>query len=349
MVTKQSKRRRIDRVLAIVALSWITVAVAAFWLAPTAIFVLLAYLIIPWLIIGIAPTIALWSLTIWLFNELIRFVKPTRWSPLFALLATIAIMTAIPAYKNKWGSHPYYAMASERDILPSTRLTLSGDIMLLGPQLHDRNWRSGKSMTSEEYDTLVPWSCNALCIATLATAGVNSVTVDEGGRNRNAGFSSNARTFRLLPKRNCPAITATPDFEHGVDNEEWKLRLSTKECLIAERPRPDADFVVEIRKPQISDYEANAAIESAWAFDPLPASVDRLEIRDASDRLLFRKSIIRGYAYFVPLAVGLEMEMRGPTYFHWARSSLANAGPYDEIQPSQLLPQYTNLGEFSNL
>jgi hypothetical protein len=346
METEKLERPSVERMLGIGALTWSCLTAIAFFLASNNVLELSYILIIPIFIFPLAPTMALWLAVWWILNELIRRIWPTRWSLLVTLIPLVATMTAIPASKNEYATRQYKSAVNDLDVLPREKLVLSGNVLVLGPQFPDENWRALKPLSSRQYQRTAPWSCNDLCIALLGTKGVTSVTVDVPLNEReygSAGFSTNARTYRLVPKAKCPANPSLPDFGRGGTNDEWTLRLSTTECLVAERASSNTNLIVETRtRPAAKQNSKNEHIFD-WSFNELPVSLHQLLVRDASDQVLLQKSIVRGSAYVVPLVAELETGYQNPSYFRWGTTPRSNALQYEDINAKELLNRYTSL------
>lgn len=213
----------------------------------------------------------------------------------------------------------WLAEAAAPDVIPTARLELAGDIALrfgaaesepVDPD--DRDARGNVRAYR--------FACAATCAALLAMPRVTSVTViapDQDGKD-----SEQSRTFRLVPRSQCPMVVVLPDhpdqlgvgqpgysreplartpedvqmrerreLARSVENWEtwWKVQLSTRVCLRAEPARQRFDIVI---RKQDGAYPANYSPQ----FDPctstsaLPVHYATVDITDASGKVRYRRT-----------------------------------------------------------
>lgn len=288
-------------------------------------------LILPGLILGLAPTAFLWGALFTAF-----------WVPLRALMgewpATIiagalagAVVIAIPTLLNA----PFHAQAAaERsgDKIPPSRIAFSGTIEVTVPY---RAW------INAEKNGL---ACDLVCHAILYTPGVDAVILREGpGRPKPV-----APVQLRLEKRSggCDSKgTANATTESWGDWNErpgllqsWLIRQAGGECLVREPVSRQPDFTVgfEIRD---SNFRGD------WSLKPPPVSVRRLTIARVSGgkaEMLLRRSFAWGRPLIVPLMAVPEGGLND-FRFKWGRTSGASYKGEGHFEAITLLAAQTNV------
>ena len=258
--------------------------------APSLVVLGLFMLIIPGLILSLAPTVFVYLLVIAVIRMVLPIPPgPVGWVASVVLAAAIgwgAVQPMRQAETLRWRSHIL------PDVVPSEPLKLTGDIVLDFP--------------SPSFKKREPIVCDHLCAALLDTPGVTGVIVGDG---------INRRRLRLVPHGTAPdpGIRPTsPESILGLFDKveqkkrpaqgmrrrweetkalqeavaaEWKVRLNTRQTLVADPVGKDAkaDWTV-----QASDVEERG--------DP---HVQRLEIRDSKGEIRLRRSLVT-HSIFAP-------------------------------------------------
>ncbi len=263
------------------------------------------------------------------------------------------------------------------DVIPSAPIALYGDIKVIGitgdsepvdPTDRDetgsvRAYRVG---------------CDALCAALLAMPGVRSVTVVSVGVFKEAPLPDAGTLFRLVPRAECTGPTVVPQnpdafpdpadaaaaarleeraWGHRPDSArlqkaallrreslatEWRLRLSTRDCIVTELPIRYPDFTIA----KYSYRRFNPVKFSNkwhWKIDPIEVTVARLEVADAAGRLRLRKTHASNLMIARPLHPFIvDVNVILPI-FGWARERLTFGAPLGDFDGRALLLKYTTL------
>ncbi len=324
------------------------------WLVVLGLFAL----ILPGLILGLAPTAFLWGLAFAIPWLALRLVLGDYFAIAPAALIAAAIFWFAPQTS--------IAQSKERlkesvrpEILPPERIRLAGHIRVEVPSL-----KVERQPAETKYDAAEaarrPYVCDALCAALLATPGVESVTVNNHGEAQggDAPLSSHARTFRIVAKVQCTVPTVRPQQADALDikrprppggirqglvqtfQAEWDVRLSTTDCIVAEAPRANYDFV--IRKHRYRTFADQSPRKPDWSLQPLAVSVERLDVADRGGHLLLSKTLASTRALVQPLFIAPEGGLEN-FRFQWVRRLLTNGKRYEQFKPDQLLADHTTL------
>lgn len=259
-------------------------------------------LIIPGLILSLAPTAFLWGCAYGVAHWLARSRIGPKWVVLGAVPVTAAILCAIPLpsilfAQAKLARYHLDPVAPTRPIRPT------GDVRL------------ERTMSSE---------CDNQCLALLFEPGVRSVTVNNTRAISFAQISSgaaplaqNAKTFRLKPSGQCAPGDPKPEISGGYfgksrdDNRamaaEWKARLTSQFCLSSAPPTARYDLLLRSGLWRASDEPGERT------------NADYAEIRTGANRLLMRVFNLRIWSLQAPLNIaftgGIENFSPG-----WGRS-----------------------------
>jgi hypothetical protein len=286
-------------------------------------------LIIPGLILVLAPTVFVYLLLIALIRAVAPIpAGPMGWVASVILAAAIGWAATLPmrqAETLRWRAQ------IKQDVIPAAPLRLNGDVLLQQPTPFRRKDEG---------------ACTYLCAALLDTPGVTSVVVQDGKARQR---------FRLVPKGTAPDTGIRPvkpeDILRTFDRidaqarrakygmvrrfdetkamqeaiaAEWRLRLNTRQTLIAE--------------PVVDDYRPDWTIQIIRNDERHAPKVERLEVRDRTGKVQLRRSLVthRIFADFfaVDFVGGIENA-------HWeiARKMLSTApGKYPSFDaPYELL------------
>jgi hypothetical protein len=315
-------------------------------------------LILPGIILGLLPTAFMWGLGFAIPWYLLRPAMGDYPAIVPALLIAAALFWFAPI-SSASQSKARLAQSIRPEILPADKIRLAGHIRVEIPSLTvERQPPETKYGTAEAARR--PYVCDALCAALLATPGVESVTVNNHGeaQDGDAPLTLHARTFRVVPKAQCTASTVRPQQADALDisrprppggimrglvqtfQAEWDVRLSTTDCIVAEAPRTDYDFV--IRKHRYRAFADQRPKKSDWSLQPLAVSVERLDVADRGGHLLLSKTLASTRALVQPLFIAPEGGIEN-FRFQWARKLLTNGKRYEQFKPDQLLADHTTL------
>ena len=264
-------------------------------------------LIIPGLILSLAPTAFLWGCAYGVAYWLARSRLGPKWVALGAIPVTAVVLCAIPL--------PSILMAQAKlaryhldPVKPANPIRPAGDIRL------DRATQSS--------------GCDNQCLALLFEPGVRSVTVNTTRetsfaqiRDGLAPLTQYARTFRLKPTGQCAAGDQKAEISGGYFGKtpedrramaaEWKARLTSEFCLSSSLPIARYDLLLR---------------SGAWRASDEPGertSADYAEIRTGANRLLMRVFNLRSSSLQAPLNIaftgGMENFRPGWGRSQWPR------------------------------
>lgn len=319
-------------------------------------------LLIPGLILFVLPTAFVWTSLFVVAWWLFRRILDRRLAALAALGCVAALLWLAPKASSRLSQLRLDAATSAPDIVPAEPVPLAGDVLVSVPRLGQQRLDAETVRDGRLEAASRPWMCDALCAALLATPGVRSVTIDvHGDAERPGPRTAHARTFRLVPKDECPGGTIRPDNPGGLvldrpqpppsprlagllsAQAEWDLRLSTRDCIVAEPAGAAFDFgILLLRYADRAASPPRRPADDDWSFLPLPVSVERIVLGDASGRVLLRKTLATTQALASPLHVGAQGGIEN-FRFRWGRTELSNGTRYEQLRPHALLDRYTNL------
>ncbi len=255
------------------------------------------FLIVPGVILMLAPTVFVYLATF----AVIRLLLPM--SPGLGANITAAALTAILGWAvvqpAAFMGKAAFARVDVPDVIPDAPIVLRGNIHLE---------TSDVSLTRTKPPTI---ECAALCAALLDTRGVESVTII----STKPDVAVAPITFRLvpkamatqptlspvkpeeilalLPKATAPVSAAVFRKQHEALEQwvpaaaaAWAVRLATRESLIADAAAPAADMTIRISKDRTSRSEP---------------TVSRVEILDQGMHPLFRRSVVAMRVLAAPL------------------------------------------------
>lgn len=345
-------RNRVRKVLTIYLL--VTGTGAAVALAMPSLVVLGFFLLIlPGLVLSLAPTAFLWGCIFtagWLAARILS--SDTLLTVLAAGTLTAAALTVV-TIPNRTAGEAAYGASLLPDITPSQPLAMKGDIRLdlPGPRWDNINSR-GKSGQRG-------FSCDNLCLALLFTPEVTSVTINnsrrlsaQDHRTGTGGFDPEARTYRLVPKSQCsdggllPDLTGTSGLfgskleEGKALNAEWNLKLANEVCLTRSAPIDRHDILV--RRGLYGGSRARR-----WSLAPREPSIEYVEIRNAEGGVRLRrfKSSVRVLDRVLHIVGegGIE-DFR----FGWGTTTITNKPEHGEVSLlGELEANTTTVGKVS--
>jgi hypothetical protein len=326
-------------------------------LAMPGVVVIAMFLVVPGLILAIMPTAFLWGLAFavpwWLLRSMLG-----DWPAALAAFAMAAAALWLAPMPSVLISRLRLAQAIDREILPPEKIRLAGHIRLDVPSMAVEKVPPGTMYDADEVARR-PYVCEALCAALLATPAVESVTVNAhaDARDEDSPLTPHARTFRVVPKSQCVGPTVRPQNADALDirrprppgglmqglvqtfQAEWDVRLSARDCIIAEAPRTEHDLV--IRKFRYRRF-GTSSFGADWSLLPRPVDVERLDVIDGAGHRLLSKTLAKTRVLVQPLQIGAEGGIEN-FRFGWARKDVSNGKRYEEFKPNQLLADHTTL------
>lgn len=323
----------------------ITGALALIAVTMPSLVVIGLFLIVPGLILGLAPTAFVWGCIYAAIYWLLRIVVGERVATLVAIPVLAAAIWAIPQPSISL-ARVTVAKYDLTDMAPAQPIRPVGDIRIDSASV-------GTDNGNYERGEIRRYSCDNRCLALLFEPGVRSVTVNgveklsfEQVRDGVGPLLPAAQTYRLLPKGKCDDGGHNPDIEsrHGQfgktleDNRamsaDWKLRLIAEVCLQGDPPIAHHDLLLRMGRWS-SDLDRNSH-NTSWSLIPNGADADFAEARTGTGKLLMRVFNLRTYALSMPLFVngtgGLE-NFR----FGWGRSVLPKGTDTGWEQPQTQL------------
>ena len=327
----------------------VTGIVAAVALAMPGLVVLGFFLLIlPGLILSVAPTAFLWGCVFTAGWFAARILLGGTLLTVFAAGAITAVALMAVTQPNRSAGKAAYLASLLPDITPPGRIAMQGDIRLdlPGPRWDNINSR-GKSGQRG-------FSCDNLCLALLFTPDVTSVTINNSRRlsaqehrTGTGGFDPEARTYRLVPKSQCQDGVLLPDLtganglfggkpeEGKALNAEWNLKLANEVCLTRSAPIGRHDILV-----RRGSYGGPIERAASWSLAPPEPSIEYIEIRDAEGSVRLRrfKSSVRVLSrlLYIDGEGGIE-NFR----FGWGTTKISNRPEYGEINLLRELEAHT--------
>jgi hypothetical protein len=308
----------VSGVLALIALASPSLVILGFFL-----------LIIPGLILSLAPTVFIYLLLIAIIRAILPLPSGVAGWVIPVLLAAIVGWAATLPMREfetlRWRAQ------LKPEVVPAQPVKLGGDIRLTLPPPFRRKTDAA--------------TCGDLCAALLDTPGITSVTVSDGGA---------ARRFRLVPKGSVPDTGVRPVDPQNILNvfdridararhaksgmvrqfeetramqaaiaAEWTLRLNTRQTLVAE--------------PVGNDLKPDWTIEIGNQSKRGDPKVERVEVRDRDGKVRLRRSLVthRIFADFFAFAF-----VGGIDNARWeiARKTLSSGARYASFDaPFELL------------
>ena len=302
-------------------------------------------LILPGLVLSLAPTAFLWGCFFtfaWLAARML--VGDNVATVLLAGAATAAMVTSA-TQANRVAGRAALKASLLPDSTPARPIEVKGDVRVdrKHPQMDSKNAPGERPRYFE---------CDTLCLSLLFTPDVTSVTINDSKElsrdDQHSGrgaLASAAATYRLVPKVECPDGGLQPNNSAGglgmnerrARAAEWDLKLATEVCLTRSPPVSRHDLLL-----RDSSYGGPVYSNSLWSFAPRQPRVEFVEIRSGDGTLLLRrlKSQVSVLSRFLWIAIsgGLE-NMR----FGWGRTDLRAGAPHAEVDLNWVLKEQTNV------
>jgi hypothetical protein len=292
-------------------------------------------LVIPGLILALAPTVFLYTAT---FAIVRRFLPITHAVALNFIAAFITlgvgVLVTLPMALAGWLA---FNLAATGDVAPHDRVVIGGNVLLNNDQT-PTEYIAGKLQ--------VP--CDALCAALLDTPGVSTVTIartdfptsyrlvpkGEAGSNARAPKSPE-QILQYLPEK--PVSSGQRDYQaemaarkarENAVTARWGLLLAN-EVTLSMVPSPqhhDLTITMTLTGPQ-------------WAHD---VAVKQVEVRDREGRVLLRRQRVTATTVFVPLVLE-PYDPFGNAKWRLARSERETSDRLGNINPITVLFEETTL------
>lgn len=288
-------------------------------------------LIIPGLVLSLMPTAFLWGLLFTGFWLLARMLLgETLVTVLVAGAATAALLFAVTIPARLAGDAAYRASLLP-EVSPKTRIALRGDIRLdlPRPRWDNENARGKRGLRG--------FSCDKVCLALLFTPGVTSVTINKssgamadvpGGGER---LNAEARSYRLLPRAQCPDGGLIPDLSNWVGlfpasmedrktmDAEWSARLANDVCIV--RIETPARHDTLIREGLHNETRHDR--KTRWQLAPRGPTVTFLDISTGSGKALLRQFQSKVLVLAQPLHIFGSGDLQ--TFrFDWGTKQISN-------------------------
>jgi hypothetical protein len=310
-------------------------------------------LILPGIILSLAPTAFLWGCMFAIFWWPGRMILGDILAAIIAIGITAALLYSIPS-SSRTAARALLAASVLPDVVPSRPIAPRGDIRI------DLNWPRWDNRNPPVAGPVRAYACDNLCMALLFTPGVTSVTVNassdftpEQHRGGPGPLRPGAQTYRLVPKAQCGARAIQPDLEGNVGlfgknleenralDTEWKLRLSTEFCLTSSPPIER--FALLLREGRYAWPEKPATPRRRWSLAPGPAQIDYAEIRDGAGKVLARQLVGKVSMLARPFAIAGTGGIANFA-FGWAKQDLSNARRHATVDLLKLLKAHSTLG-----
>lgn len=258
-------------------------------------------LILPGLILGLAPTAFLWGLGFAIPWYVLRLVLGDYVAIAPAAVIAAAIFWLVPQ-ASILQSKSRLAQSVRPEVIPRDPIRLAGHVLI-----------DTVSVAIQKPDPLPPYdadeiarrpfACDALCAAR---------------RGPNAMRDQLVRPLQA----------------------EWDVRLSTRDCIVAEAPRAHHDVIIRIHSYRA--FAADKPRRTDWSLDPLAVSIERIDVTDRTGQVLLSKTLARTDALSQPLFIAPQGGLEN-FRFQWARKALSTGKRYEQFKPSQLLAEHTSL------
>jgi hypothetical protein len=319
--------------------------------APWLVIIGFALLIVPGLILSLLPSAFGYGLVFALCWFPLQALIGKRIAAAAALAATFTLFWVLPMQGNA-ATQARYLAEGATDHLPAAPIALAGDIRMESDALFSEQDREPvdrpvPANIAPRADGTARTRCSALCAALLFTPGVTSVTMTSRRVDARTPqpLSPDALTFRLVPHADCKApIQPWFGFDQFGEGklraleDDWKLRLSTRDCIVAEAPMAKADIVL-LATRFVTPLPPTTKVREK-PFEVRRVDVTRLEIFDRAGRSLLRSTQARAKRLIQPLFVAPE---GGLSDFHFDFASTPFGKRYAEFDPMALLATHTTL------
>ncbi len=308
-------------IVALIAMAAPSLVIAGFYL-----------LIIPGLILSFAPTAFFWGCIFALIWWLLGQVMGDGLAAALAFPATAALLWLAP---TPWQAEGRATLARSilADVTPATRFAPTGHIRV------ESGWPRWDNKNSAQADHVRWFACDNLCLGLLFEPGVESVTIGSAAslifdqiRDGVVVPNRSDRTFRLVPKAQCPASPLIPDLDgrsgllgDGIEaneaiNAEWALKLANDVCLVGEPARTGYDML--IRSGEWRNTARGAPARSRWSLGGAQANADYTEVRSAS-AVIARNWNVRVTALARPFGIAFQGSTSSGS-FGWSRSTISS-------------------------
>ena len=299
-------------------------------LVPSLVVIGTFLLILPGLILGLAPTAFLWGCAFALFWFPLRQVVGDWPALLFSLPLGAGLLWAATRPENAAAARRFASLV-EPDIDVTQPIALYGHILLKEGRYfpEERRLQSGQSIPDDPGAL-----CSPLCTALLFTDGVTGVTVERTRRDRPVERAM----FQLKRRDDCGNAILLTKAATGGDalTLHWAARLDEGFCI--DRVEGEADPDVTIAAEQSVAF-GQRSHRANWSLAARPVNVERLTVSRGSE-LLFRRSHIHTERLWPILSIGAYGGIEN-FRFGWGLEPLSNKPRYWKLEVDKELQQAT--------
>ena len=285
-------------------------------------------LILPGLVLAVAPTVFLYLAASGGFRSVLPFGTGTGIVRIAIALAASVALGWLVVQPFRFFEIRKFQAAIEPEVVQSEPVPIAGLI---------RIERRGPGLAGRQ--THLP--CDELCAALLTTPDVRGVTL-VAGKDLEV-----ATRWRLVPRGSVPDNGLAPKKPEDIFNHypsdpgspadprkqqaqrdperaalaaNWTLRLATRETLVAENLEPGSVAAADFKLTFIDEQSADRP------------GVRRVELRDRAGKLLLRRSLVTHRAIRAPLFIDFAGSPENAR-FAIGREHLSTGGASEEFRP----------------
>jgi hypothetical protein len=299
-------------------------------------------LVLPGLILGLAPTVFLYTATFAIVRRLLPITHVVALNLIAAFITLgLGVLATLPmALAGQWA----FNRAATGDVVPHDRVVIRGNVLLNNDQTPIERIAEGRR---------VP--CDALCAALLDTPGVSTVTI-AGADFR--GSVVKPISYRLVPKgearsNNAMAPTSPEQIlrylpEKSVSSgpsdymAEMAARKARENAITTRWGLPLASEVTLSMVPSPQHFDLTITMTSTDTRGFHRVAVKQVEVRDREGRVLLRRQHVTATRVFVPLLMFPVEPFTSPKW-ELARIDLATSDRLVGINPITVLFDETTL------
>ena len=259
-------------------------------------------LVVPGVILALAPTVFLYTATFAIVRRLLPITHSVAPNLVAAFITLgLGVLVALPmTLAGRWA----FNRAATGDVAPRNRVVIGGDVLL------NNNYTPTGDIAGK-----ISVPCDALCAALLDTPGVRTVTI------AGTDFSDNPvkpTSYRLLPKGEAgsngmaptspeqilqylpekPVSSGRRDFQ-----AEMAARKAQENAIIARWGLRLASEVTLSMVPSPQHHDLTITITYPIKQGSHSVTVRQAEVRDREGRVLLRRQHVTAEAVFAPLLV----------------------------------------------
>jgi hypothetical protein len=293
-------------------------------------------LVIPGLILGLAPTVFIYTAT---FAIVRRFLPITHAVALNAIAAFIALgLGVLVTLPMALAGRLAFNLAATGDVVPHNRVVIGGNVLL-------NNDRSPTEYVAGKLQA----PCDALCAALLDTPGVSAVTIAR---------TDSPPSYRLVPKGEASSNAMAPRSPEQIlqylpEKPVSRGQSDYAERVIAARKAREnaitahwglllANEVTLSMVPSPQHHDLTITMTSTGPQGSHDVAVNQVEVRDREGRVLLRRQRVTATTVFVPLVLE-PYDPFGSAKWRLAQSDLETGDRLGNINPITVLFEETTL------